>query len=172
MGVDRDFEATMREQVRGMRRTAWLLTGNHSDADDLVQETLLTAYRRWRKVAAAQEVGAYLNRMLINHYLSAQRRRRPQTVPIEQEGDLGSTTARGPASTIVDRDVLTTALRGLPVRERTAVVLRHYLQLSTPEIGEAMGIGPSSARSALSRGIRSLRHAIQDTEFDSTSRSE
>lgn len=144
--------------VGRLLRTARLLTGNESDAEDLVQDTLLKVHVKWRRVAKASDPVAYATRVLINHFISDTRKRTLPTSPAST--DQVSTGVDTGAQT-VERPTIAAGLLLLPPQQRTAVVLRYYLDLGGPEIAELMGVKESSARSALSRGLGSLRQRIE-----------
>lgn len=99
--------------------------------------------------------------MLTNHLLSSKRKRSERVDTLtEDELDPGGSDF---VDCVIDRDALAHALGQLPIRERTAVVLKHYLGLDTHEAALAMGVADSTVRSTLSRGLRSLRAALLTT---------
>lgn len=173
MSVDHALDTLLRDNASGLLRTALLLTGNSADAEDLLQDTLLTVHRKRRHVTTADQPVAYLRRMMVNQHLSAQRARKPRTIPLADNPDLGLASAvPGHAEAVAERDAVNDALYRLPVRDRTAVVLRHFLQLETAEIARILDVEASTARSILSRAHASLRDALATTEPDRTLRSE
>jgi RNA polymerase sigma-70 factor (sigma-E family) len=141
-------------------RYAYLLVGNHADAEDLAQQTLLKAYAAWSRVEVADSPTAYLRRMLTNTYLS---QRRPQKrrlevltdAPPEPGGPLGD----GPE----DRMVLWPHVRSLPPRQRAVVVLRYYEQLSEQEIADVLGCSRGTVKSSAHHALKALRAAL-DTD--------
>ncbi|MFF2993428.1 SigE family RNA polymerase sigma factor [Streptomyces sp. NPDC057950] len=135
-------------------RGALVLTGNRETAEDLVQETLERACRKWRTIAAKDAPEAYVRRIMVNLVNDRWRRFR-RTVPHQDGGDRA---APGDQYGQVDtRDQLVRALQGLPVRMRTVVVLRYFHDLSDDEIAADLKISPSTVRSQLARGINKLR---------------
>lgn len=141
-----------------------MLTGNQQDAEDLAQDTLIKVHQRWTRVVGSRDRAAYVHHMLINHFLSGKRKRVVGAVELREVE-----TCDHPdfADRLTERAALADALRELPVRERTAVVLKYYLHMNTREMAAAMGITESSARSTLSRGIHSLRRALQPVDHPS-----
>ncbi|WUK27218.1 SigE family RNA polymerase sigma factor [Streptomyces sp. NBC_00370] len=135
-------------------RGALVLTGNREAAEDLVQETLERACRKWRTIAAKDAPDAYVRRIMVN--LANDRWRRfHRSVPHQDGGDRA---APGDDYGRVDsRDQLVRALQGLPMRMRTVVVLRYFHDLSDEEIAADLRISPSTVRSQLARGIDKLR---------------
>lgn len=149
-----DFHGFVVARSAVLFRGALVLTGNRDAAEDLVQETLERACRKWRTIAAKDSPEAYVRRIMVNLANDRWRRFR-RTVP-DQDG--GDRAAPGDDYGQVDtRDQLVRALQGLPMRMRTVVVLRYFHDLSDDEIAADLGISPSTVRSQLARGIDRLR---------------
>lgn len=159
--MDITFEEFAQDQAAGLLRAAYLLTGNQQDAEDLAHDTLVKVQVHWRSVAASRNPPAYVSRILTNHFLSAMRKRAPQLVELTEQHQ--RETRPDFVDQISERDALTRAIRLLPERERTAVVLRHYLDLDSHEIAQAMGTTSSTVRSTLSRGVATLREQLKYT---------
>jgi RNA polymerase sigma-70 factor (sigma-E family) len=156
-----DFDEFAERSTSVLVGTAYLLTGNRQDAEDLAQETLFKAYRHWRKVRDSANPSAYAHRMLVNEFLSEKRRRRLRPLPIiDQVEDPGQSDF---AADVDLQSELAEAIAELPMRERSAVVLRHYNHFTHAEIAQAMGITESAARSTVSRGITALRRQLTPT---------
>ncbi len=154
--VPSDFEAFARERSARLLRLAFLLTGNQQDAEDLAQTALVRMQERWDQVSSADNVGAYAHRVLVNQFLSSTRRRTLDIVPLQ--GDwVNASLQPDHASLVAEREQLKQALCRLPPRQRAALVLRYYVGLDTHEVSLIMEIHESSARSAMSRGLESLR---------------
>ncbi|CAI9410544.1 SigE family RNA polymerase sigma factor [Nocardioides sp. T2.26MG-1] len=142
-------------------RSSYLLTGNHADAEDLAQQTLLQAFRSWAKVSRADEPAAYVRRMQTNIFIS-QRRPRARRLelltdePPEPRPALRAGSAGGPE----DRMVLWPHIASLPPRQRAVVVLRYYEQLSEREIADALGCSTGNVKSTAHRALNALRAAI------------
>lgn len=153
--MDTRFENFARERGAGLLRTAFLLTGNQQDAEDLAQDTLVKVHLRWKQVAASENRIAYVNRMLTNHFLSGKRKRSGRLLPLSGRDEVGEHPDF--ADQLTERDALAQALQQLPKRERATVVLKHYLRLDNHEVAVAMDIAESTVRSALSRGVEKLR---------------
>ncbi len=139
-------------------RCAYLLSGNHADAEDLAQQTLLQAYRSWSKVSRADEPRAYLRRMLTNLYIS---QRRPQGRRLELLTDAppeprAAMQQPGPE----DRMVLWPHVASLPPRQRAVIVLRYYEQLSEREIADALDCSTGNVKSTAHRALQALRAAV------------
>jgi RNA polymerase sigma-70 factor (sigma-E family) len=138
-------------------RYAYLLAGNHADAEDLAQQTLLKAYRSWSRVTDADSPKAYLRRMLTNTYLS---QRRPQGRRLELLTDVppepGHATVGGPE----ERMALWPHVKSLPPRQRAVIVLRYYEDLSEQEIAAALGCSTGNVKSTAHHALKALRAAL------------
>lgn len=152
MGAQADFVA--RQHVV-LLRAAYLLTGDATTAQDLVQETLVRVIVAWHRVQRADEPDAYARRILLTTFLAGQRRHghREQAYGEPPEAETGPS----PFAAVEDHDVLRRALMVLPVRQRTAVVLRHYEDLSEVQTAELLGCSVGTVKSLTSRGFAALR---------------
>jgi RNA polymerase sigma-70 factor (sigma-E family) len=154
------FEAFAIEHSARLMRLAYLLTGQRQDAEDLTHDALIRMRSRWQRIAAAKSPRAYTSRVLLNVYLSG--KRSPSWTEVPLRDDTADPTSEGDFSAAADdRDAIRSALLAVPERQRAVLVLRYYEGLDTREIGEIMGIGESSVRSALARGIRMLRYLLE-----------
>ncbi len=138
-------------------RSSYLLTGNHADAEDLAQQTLLQACQSWAKVSRADQPAAYLRRMQTNLYIS---QRRPKGRRLELLTDAPPEPRPEPAAGPEDRMVIWPHIASLPPRQRAVVVLRYYEQLSEREIAEALGCSTGNVKSTAHRALQTLRAAI------------
>lgn len=151
-------------------RVAYLLTGDQSAAEDLVQDTLLRAQQRWTAVSRAGNTGAYVRQMLVNLHLSQARRRRLLTVSIEVVGSAAEFEVDDFGELLAQRAQLRDALQRLPPRQRAVLVLRFYEDLDDTQIGRALNISPSTVRSAAARGLASIRSALDDRDYERNTR--
>jgi RNA polymerase sigma-70 factor (sigma-E family) len=168
MSRDDDVAALYATHAPRARSLAYLLTGDAAVAEDLVQDCFLRLCSRARRVAP-EELGAYLRRMVINasnsHFRRLAVRRRKAA---DEAGVLGSTGDVGPDATAAwaERDRLRTALQTLPDRQRLAVVLRHWLDLSEAETAEQMGCSVGTVKSLASHGRAALRVRLSVPELE------
>lgn len=149
------FEDYVAEHATGLTRLAYVLCRNADAAEDLVQTVLVTVYRRWRRVSAADNPPAYVRKMLVNAHIDASRRRRAAEVPIDERHDLADPAPN--QQRVESRDELRGLLATLPEQARTILILRYYLDLSDPDIAATLGIREASVRSAASRALANLR---------------
>jgi RNA polymerase sigma-70 factor (sigma-E family) len=141
-------------------RTAYLLTANHADAEDLVQATLVKTYLSWAKVSGASSPDAYVRRILTNAFLSG---RRPLRITRERLVDQPPETASAEPSS-EDRLTLWPHVVDLPPKQRAVVVLRYYEDLTEQQIAEALGCSTGTVKSTASDALKSLRARIASTE--------
>ena len=144
----------------GLMRLAHIMLGDRLSAEDVVQEAFCGLYRRWSHLSDTGRALQYLRTSVLNGCRSLQRRR---TGPRAQPSD-GQPAVSAEAAVITSEERLEVmrALRRLPARQREALVLRYYLDLSAEEIAGTMGIGPSSVRSAIHRALASLGRMLQE----------
>jgi RNA polymerase sigma-70 factor (sigma-E family) len=139
-----------------MRRLAYGLSGGWHAAEDLVQSTFVTLYRRWHRIRV-ESLDAYARRILVNAFLSERHSRRRESV-MPEPPDL----AASPGGDISDRLLLQRALTALPPRQRAMVVLRHLEDLSITQVADLLGVAEGTVKSQTARGIQSLRGALGD----------
>ncbi|MDT0270655.1 SigE family RNA polymerase sigma factor [Streptomyces sp. DSM 44915] len=151
---DADFRTFAIDRWPRLLRTAYLLTGHHHDAEDLVQIALVKAYARWDRVLRATEPDAYVWRILINSHRD---RIRGLRVFEWLTNRFPEVTARDRVDQLLARDVLTAALQRLPPRQRTAVVLRYVEDRSETEVAALLGTRVGTVRSRAARGLAKLR---------------
>ena len=138
-------------------RYAYLLAGNHADAEDLAQQTLLKAYRSWSRVERSDSPAAYLRRILTNCYLS---QRRPRGRRLELLTDALPERGHLPDDGPEDRMALWPHVNSLPPRQRAVVVLRYYEDLSEQEIADVLDCSCGNVKSTAHHALKSLRAAL------------
>jgi RNA polymerase sigma-70 factor (sigma-E family) len=151
-GVAVAFEEYVATRFPALRRLAYLLTGDWTEAEDVVQDALVRCERRWRGIAA-DDPHAYVRRAVVNGAANWRRRRRIE-LPL---ADTALTTDH--AASTDARIVLLDALRQLPLDQRQVLVLRFFEQLSEAETAHAIGIAAGTVKSRTSRGLDALRRA-------------
>ncbi|GLW50714.1 RNA polymerase sigma24 factor [Streptomyces sp. NBRC 14336] len=156
---DEEFQHFVAGRWPRLMRTAFLLTGEQHAAEDLVQSTLEQVYVAWRRVGAADEPDAYVRRVMINAHARKHRRRlveflapRDDSGLVREVPDTGDRIAQAD-----DRGVLLKALAQLPPRQREAVVLRYWEDLTETQTAEAMGCSVGAVKSNAAKGIAKLR---------------
>ena len=148
-----DFDDWVAARGPALLRLAYVLTGNQVDAEDAVQDALSRALPRWARICEADDVDAYVRRMVVNANVSRWRKFRRRETPTAVQHDRVAPSGM-PAE---ERDALWRACQALPPDQRTAVVLRFYEDLDYAEIAALTGVREGSVRSRVSRGIATLR---------------
>ncbi|ADP82887.1 SigE family RNA polymerase sigma factor [Pseudofrankia inefficax] len=159
--MDDDFIGFVRDRGPALGRTAYLLTGDAGRAEDLVQSALLAVWLRRGKVEPAGWE-AYTRRTMVNLSCSWWRRRSSGERPVAAIPDQPSREGMAPTDTADERARLVGALRRLPARQRAAVVLRHYEDLSEAETARQLGCTVGTVKSLTSRGLDRLRLLMAD----------
>jgi RNA polymerase sigma-70 factor (sigma-E family) len=155
---DREFVEFVEEAGAALRRTAFLVSGDRHRADDAVQDALYKLYLAWPKVRRADSPFAYARRMVLNAAYDGGRRPWRREVTIADVPDRAELDdfAAGHA----ERDEVLEALRSLGPRQRACVVLRYYEDLSVEQTAEILGCSEGTVKSQASRGLDTLRRAI------------
>lgn len=150
-----EFTAYVRERRASLYATAYHLTGDRHEAEDLLQSALLSTYRAWDRISDKTAVGGYLRRTMTNLHISAWRRRKLNEYPTEElpEAPGEQDTMRGTEL----RAVLWQALARLPEQQRTMLVLRYYEGQTDPEIADTLNISVGTVKSSIWRTLRRLR---------------
>jgi RNA polymerase sigma-70 factor (sigma-E family) len=153
-GDDPGFRDYVTARSAALLRTAYLLTGNSADAEDLLQAALAKTYQAWRRIEDFGALDGYVRRAMVNTHISWWRRRRLEEYPTE---DIPDQPVADHADDSELHDALSRALRRLPDRMRAAVVLRYYEDMSEAEIAGLLGISPGTVKSTVSRAVAKLR---------------
>jgi RNA polymerase sigma-70 factor (ECF subfamily) len=156
------METLARERGPALVGYAYLLTGEIHAAQDLVQEALIRTFSRRRGGAEIASLEAYARRAVLNVYLDGYRRRR--TWSGIQHLAVGSRAALPPDDAVADRADVRAALSRLSPRERSCVVLRHYEDLTVPEIAQTLGLSQGSVKRYLSDARSRLGVMLDDGE--------
>jgi RNA polymerase sigma-70 factor (sigma-E family) len=139
---------------------AYVLLGDRPTAEDVVQEAFCGLYRRWDRLADADNALYYVRASVLNGCRSVLRRRAVRRR--DQECDLPAASAEAVVLAGQERAEVIRALGRLPRRQREALVLRFYLDLSDEQIARVMGIQPGTVRSMTCRGIEALGRDLRE----------
>ncbi|MEP6629934.1 MAG: sigma-70 family RNA polymerase sigma factor [Lapillicoccus sp.] len=161
----RDVDALVADLYRaeGTRLVslARLFVDDRTAAEDLVQEAFIRLARSAHRIRDEERAAAYLRSIVVNLARDHNRRglvsfrHRPPAV-----GDEPSAESSAQASAA--RREVVAALRALPRRQRDAVALRYYLDLSIPEIADALGVSANSVKTHLQRGLRAMAQTLEE----------
>ncbi|MDT3400350.1 SigE family RNA polymerase sigma factor [Streptomyces sp. B1866] len=150
-----EFTAYVRERRASLYATAYHLTGDRFEAEDLLQSALLSTYRAWDRISDKAAVGGYLRRTMTNLHISAWRRRKLNEYPTEELPETAGETDAMRGTEL--RAVLWQALARLPELQRTMLVLRYYEGRTDPEIADILNISVGTVKSGIWRSLRRLR---------------
>jgi RNA polymerase sigma-70 factor (ECF subfamily) len=162
------FGALVERHSRGVFRLAFRMTGNEQDAEDVVQESFLRAYRQLGRFESRANFGTWLYRIVANcsvDLMRAKRARHDQSRggTLDDAGPLVAADAPGPERMAQSAEIqrrVQDALGGLSPLERAAFTLRHYEGRSIEEVSTMLGLGTSAAKHSVFRAVRKLRAAL------------
>jgi RNA polymerase sigma-70 factor (sigma-E family) len=159
--VDEEFSAFVAARLGALVRTAFLLTGNAGQAEDLVQTALTRTYVQWRRVGGQPTTEAYVRRAMVNTYTSWWRRHRGRESLVRDFVEGAPTDLPDDLEAVLARSMLWPHLARLPRGQRAVVVLRYYEDLTEAQIAQALGISPGTVKSQCSKGLSNLRAALE-----------
>lgn len=154
--MESDFEEFVVSRGYALLRFAYLLTGDRYLAEDLSQEALVRAHRRWSSIERA-DPEPYLRKAIVRQYLSW-RRRRSSTETVLAEFPDRPDPSRA-TDHVVERDEMWSMLRALPRAQRAVLVLRYYEDLTDAAISEVLGCSESTVRVHAFKALKRLRAA-------------
>lgn len=140
-------------------RMAFLLTGDQSQAEDLVHEAFVRCIGRFGHLRAHEAFDAYLRRTVVNLHTSRLRRRRTERAWLARHGAWEAVRVISMPD-VGAREDLWQALRELPARQRAALVLRYYEDLSERDTAAALGCSVAAVKSLVQRGGHTLRTIV------------
>ena len=169
---DRDaFRELVDRHSRSIFRLAYRMTGNEHDAEDVVQDTFLRAYRRLDKFESRANFGTWLYRIGVNCALDLMRARRrhheqrepenPETLEVVERIP---TDAPAPDRVVFSGEIgarVEAAMNELSAIERSAFILRHFEGFSIEEIGRALNLRSSATKNSIFRAVQKLRRALE-----------
>ncbi|MFE4368024.1 SigE family RNA polymerase sigma factor [Streptomyces sp. NPDC056835] len=160
-GIEEGFARYVIGARPALRRNAFLLVGDWHAADDLVQQTLITLYRRWEHLDQHDKLSGYTRTVMVRLFLSDRRNHRwTRERLVDSTPEPEPTPAE--AARIEDRIVLLDALATLSAKQRSLVYLRYWEDLSVEESARIMNCSSSTVRSSSSRALRILRERLGD----------
>jgi RNA polymerase sigma-70 factor (sigma-E family) len=148
------------EQYGSLVRLALLLVHDYQTAEEVVQDAFVAMHTGCRRLRDTEKALAYLRQAVVNKSRSVLRHRTvvdknpPKLPPDEPSAEHG-------AMALLERTAVIAALRGLPERQREAIVLRYYADLSEAQIAAAMGISRGAVKSHTARGMAALKTTLE-----------
>ncbi|HEV2377617.1 MAG TPA: SigE family RNA polymerase sigma factor [Streptosporangiaceae bacterium] len=155
-----EVTALYQAHALGLIRLAYVMLGERPAAEDVVQDAFLGLYKRWSQLRDTASAPGYLRTSVLNgcRMVLRSRARRDDRSPGEAPWESAEATALVGE---VHRQLLL-AIRALPPRQREALVLRYYLDLSEEETARSMGIRRGTVKSATSRALAALGQRMQE----------
>ncbi|MDQ3104034.1 MAG: SigE family RNA polymerase sigma factor [Actinomycetota bacterium] len=156
-----DFTSYVAARQQALLRTAYVLTGDRHSAEDLLQQALAKAYLSWHRLRDPGAADGYVRKIMVNEHTGWWRRawrrneRSTEELPEPRSGSPADSTGR-----CDERDAMWSLLQSLPPRQRAAVVLRYYEDLSEAETAAVLGCSVGTVKSQTSRAIAALRQRL------------
>jgi RNA polymerase sigma-70 factor (sigma-E family) len=157
--IDEQFREFVSNRSAALLRTAYLLTGDWANAEDLLQTALTKTYLAWRRLGTIDSVEPYARRVLVTTATSWWRRRWHGEKPT---GALPETSGPDGADERAERDLLWRFVLGLPPRQRAVLVLRFYEDLTEAETARLLDISVGTVKSQGARAIATLRRRLAE----------
>jgi RNA polymerase sigma-70 factor (sigma-E family) len=154
---DDGFRDFVHARLARLSRVAYLLTGEHHAAEDLVQNTLVRLASRWPKVARTGVPDAYVRKVMYHEHISSWRRSRHLRAELSTADLPDSGTGPDMAAETVRRLLLEQALAKLTRKQRAVIVLRFFEDLSEADAAEALGVSIGTVKSQTSYALTRLR---------------
>jgi RNA polymerase sigma-70 factor (ECF subfamily) len=162
---DADFRAFVAARSASLLRLAYVLTGDHQLAEDLLQTSLLKVYVSWRSIADPRATEAFARTTIARTAASMFRRRWWGEWTV---GTLPDDRSQAASRSFEEHDAIWQEILRLPVRQRAVVVLRYYEDLTEAETAHVLGISNGSVKTHTSRALAALRlrlgEPVQDGE--------
>jgi RNA polymerase sigma-70 factor (sigma-E family) len=158
--ANRAVTAIYTTQYRSLVRLAVLLVRDVSTAEEVVQDSFIAMHAAWRRLRDTDKALSYLRQSVVNRSRSVLRHRMvvdknaPKPAPDMPSAEQG-------AISLLERSAVIAALRTLPPRQREALVLKYYADLSEAQIATAMGISRGAVKSHTARGVAALRVVLE-----------
>ena len=158
--ADQAVTAMYSEHYRSLVRLAALLVRDVATAEEVVQDSFIAMHTAWRRIRDNDKALSYLRQSVVNRSRSVLRHRvvvdrnAPKPAPDMPSAEQG-------ALTLLERTAVVSALRSLPPRQREALVLRYYGDLSEAQVATTMGISRGAVRTHTARAIASLRAVLE-----------
>jgi len=155
-----EYVEFMLAHAHSLFRTAFLLTGDYQQAEDLVQTTMAKVYLSWSRISAMSEPGAYARRILVNQATSWWRRKSSTEVPVLT---LDDRTGSGFEDEVAESSTVWDAVLTLATRQRAVIVLRYYEDLTEAETADVLGISVGTVKSHTHAARQRLASLLTDS---------
>lgn len=156
-GGSSDFEAFFRAEHLRLQGALFLMTGSQEEAKELMQDAFVKLWERWDRVRTMKDRNGYLYRTAMNGFRSRYRRAK-----VAARRGLGLARSRDRYEEIDERDRLVRALRALPPKQRTALVLTELLDYSSDEAASLLSVKPVTARVMAHQARSAMRSLLEE----------
>ncbi len=155
-----EFDQFVSDNLEQLLKTAYLITWDAGEAEDLVQECLFKVARRWPRVRGMAQPRAYARRVLVNLAVDDGRGRARRRGELDGVVPVSDDPARDLLAGLETRAELLDALARLTPRQRAVLVLRYFNDLTEAQTAEVLGCSPGTVKSNASRGLARLREVL------------
>jgi RNA polymerase sigma factor (sigma-70 family) len=161
---DGGFERFVIDASPGLLRSAYLLTRDRRDAEDLLQAALIRTMRRWSSITGSPLAYTFVALVNLSHDRHRAQRRRPREVPGSEARDVPGID---PIDRLPERDLVVRAAGRLSAAQREVLACRFLLDLSVTETASALGMPEGTVRSHCARALTRMREILDnDTNAD------
>jgi RNA polymerase sigma-70 factor (sigma-E family) len=154
--------ALYEEHALGLVRLAVVMTGDRGSAEDIVQDAFLGLYRRWDRLTDLPSPLAYLRASVLNGCRTALRRRSRADRRLDCLSEVPGESAEAHALLSQEQLAVARAIRELPGRQREALVLRYYFDMSEADAAQTMGVSRGAVKSATSRALAAIGRRLKE----------
>jgi RNA polymerase sigma-70 factor (ECF subfamily) len=160
------FDEIVERHRRAVYQLCYRFVGNHEDAADLSQEVFLRAYRGLRGFRGNAALGTWLHRIAVNASLTRVSLKRPHVESIDDRQFVDTRNESAPAQLIRRERAarVHAAINRLPRKQRAAVILRAYHEMSHQEIADVLGSSVGAVKANFFHGLRHLKKLLGDEE--------
>ncbi|WP_433209782.1 SigE family RNA polymerase sigma factor [Dactylosporangium sp. CS-047395] len=163
--VEDEFHEFVRSRLPSLRRAAYLLCGDWTRGDDIVQRALTEVYLHWRRVRRAENVDGYVRRVLVHRFVDERRRGWAARVSlVDRVPDRPQEDAA--LQGVPDGLDLHGALARLPRRQRAVLVLRFYYDMSVDDTAATLGCAPGTVKSQTSDALATMRRLLTEAKAE------
>lgn len=158
LSIVESFDSYYRRDYRSLLGLAYVLTGSSSVAEDIVQEALTEAHRRWDSISKYEDPGAWVRRVMVNKSRSRFRKLKSEAKSMTSFGARRQEVIQ-PTERVME---VWSAVGDLPTRQRQAIALHYWEDYSLVKIAEIMDCGEETVKTHLKRGRSALARRLQE----------
>jgi RNA polymerase sigma-70 factor (sigma-E family) len=162
----RHVAALYQAHALSLARLALLMLGDQAEAQDVVHDAFLGLYRRWGALTSVEAAPGYLRASVLNGCRTALRRRSRVLRPAVYSGGRSTPEPLESAESLAiqaeEQQAVLAAVRRLPARQREALVLRYYLDMTEDQAAQAMQVSRGTVKSATSRAVAAVGRMLKE----------